>query len=681
MFFSHAQDMPPLDLRQGQGKGGQTPPPTGRSGFRLSKAARHGLDSATKEAAAAAGDGGNGGAAAAADDDDNDDELMPSGRPGRRAQKKASYNEDSEETDESDEFIPVKRGRRNKKSQSQRKTSSNRRCSVAGCDKYYQTSCNGMCRSHFLQTKASGSAAQSGARRPCAVPGCPKQAQGKANNWMCRSHFLQTKASGSAAAAAGDGGNGGAAAAADDEDSEETDKSDEFIPVKRGRRNRERCSVAGCDKYYQTSCNGMCKRHFREANGRAAPSASQRPVRRGSRSITTIGGHRLNESSEVSVDFSADADTGCSQYGFTGPDRSKINSTDPSDMLPIQTLLSMPERATSEAYKALLLISRGNVVVTGYDNARSARSGIDLANPDWASPNTTVDGLYDSLLDDQKGFPESFAHHQRNFAERIVFVDGKAFFLILRWRAPNPRPAAGANRAFFLPGRYRRNAPQGHQINRDGSNLTIYNKDADALLWHWNTKGSSTIRRAAGDTLELNDLACEYAFSGIQGVNRMLANGFSLCRVDMIDVGVHLYNQLVDRNAYLPTYLRFVPLTGVFEYTHHVRPTVLSAMKLALNAPTKSQTNITGYGYGEVCSAGWMVCFGTPSGICPVREQVDCVDLRVTAPATTAPYNTIGPPPGGGTIFALVLESLSTMAFSWRSEEQVMVANNYAFLS
>jgi len=283
-------------------------------------------------------------------------------------------------------------------------------------------------------------------------------------------------------------------------------------------------------------------------------------------------------------------------------------------------------------------------------------------------------------MEDQGGFAPSLEHHQKNFAERIIFVDDKAFFVILRWRAQNPRPATEENRAFFLPGCYRHGAPRGHQLNRDGSNLTIYNKAANALLWHWNTMGRSTVHRAAGDTLELNDLACEYAFSGIQGVNRMLASGFSLCRVDMIDVGVHLYNQLINKNAYLPTYLRFVPATGVFEYTNHVRPTVLSAIKLGLNAPTKSQTNITGYGYGAVCSAGWMVCFGTPSGICPVREQVDSINLRVTAPATTAPYSAIGPP-GGGTVFALVLESLSTMAFSWYSENNTMVALNYAFLS
>lgn len=150
----------------------------------------------------------------------------------------------------------------------------------------------------------------------------------------------------------------------------------------------------------------------------------------------------------------------------------------------------------------------------------------------------------------------------------------------------------------------------------------------------------STINRPVGGTLEVNDLACEYAFSGPHGVQRMLDNDFVLHRVDMIDVTAHLFNQLADKNYYGPSYLRNRPGTGVFEYTHHMNTSTLSPLQIMLNAPTKSSTYILGpYGGGTVCSAGWMACFGTTSGICPVREKVDCVNFKVVVRATVPPYN------------------------------------------
>jgi hypothetical protein len=134
----------------------------------------------------------------------------------------------------------------------------------------------------------------------------------------------------------------------------------------------------------------------------------------------------------------------------------------------------------------------------------------------------------------------------------------------------------------------------------------------------------------------------------------------------------------VNRNAYLPTYLRYIPGIGTFQYTYHVQTTQLSPLQLMLNTPTKSSTNILGYGRGRVCSAGWMVCFGTPSGICPAREQNDCVNLRIGANATTAPYDDPQCEPLANRItWALVLESLTPMAFSWHSENNFISVNHH----
>ena len=100
-----------------------------------------------------------------------------------------------------------------------------------------------------------------------------------------------------------------------------------------------------------------------------------------------------------------------------------------------------------------------------------------------------------------------------------------------------------------------------------------------------------------------------------------------------------------------------------------------------LNTPTKSSTNILGpYGGGTVCSAGWMACFGTTSGICPVREQVDCVNLKVVARATVPPYNGAAfMPANAPPFYAWVIESLTNMAISWASEKSTMALNNHFY--
>lgn len=119
-----------------------------------------------------------------------------------------------------------------------------------------------------------------------------------------------------------------------------------------------------------------------------------------------------------------------------------------------------------------------------------------------------------------------------------------------------------------------------------------------------------------------------------------------------------------------------------FEYTPHINTTTLSPIQIMLNTPTKSSTYLWGpYGGGVVCSAGWMACFGTTSGICPVREQVDCVNIEIVAPATVPPYNGANfvPVPIPRPFYAWVSERLTNMAFTWATERQIMVQNGYRY--
>ena len=315
-------------------------------------------------------------------------------------------------------------------------------------------------------------------------------------------------------------------------------------------------------------------------------------------------------------------------------------------------------------------------------------SGIDLNDPNaslYASKDDkTLAGMYNLLFKKYADHPDILSHHTENLTDRTFYVGDRAFYVVLRWQSRNPKvDAAGVNQCFYRTGQYRGGAPPGDQLNRDIAigNLTTYNKEEEALNFHRNNNGSSAVNRPAGGTVDVNDTACEYAFSGLQSVARMLASDFDLDQVELIDVGTHMYNQLVDKNAYLPSYIRYDPVQNNFRYTNHTNSRQLNPFRLMLNTPTKSSTNLLGHGGGAVCSAGWMVCFGTPTGICPVREQCDCVDLQVAVPATAFPYN-LGAfvPPAGQSTWALVLEGLTPMAFSWHSESAAMIGNNYVYL-
>jgi hypothetical protein len=293
--------------------------------------------------------------------------------------------------------------------------------------------------------------------------------------------------------------------------------------------------------------------------------------------------------------------------------------------IPPNTILPFDRRAPDEV-ASVIELAPNRQIRSPPPGTEGLRSGKEWAL--YASDqDKTLAGLYDLLMVAVGGDADSMAHHKKNFLERMVYADdGKALFPIFRWKSNNPvQDPGGPNKCFYLPGTYRNTAPATDQLNRDNPASTMYNKDLEVLNWHQNKKGVSTVHRPVGGTIEVNDVACEYAFSGPQGVQRMLDNDFVLHRVDMIDVTAHLFNQLVDKNYYGASYLRNRPGTGIFEYTHHAKTSMLSPIQIMLNTPTKSSTHILGPYGGPVCSAGWMACFGTTSGICPVREQVDCL--------------------------------------------------------
>ena len=67
---------------------------------------------------------------------------------------------------------------------------------------------------------------------------------------------------------------------------------------------------------------------------------------------------------------------------------------------------------------------------------------------------------------------------------------------------------------------------------------------------------------------------------------------------------------------------------------------------------------------------------GTTSGICPVREQVDCINFEIVARATVPPYNGANFVPANPE-HAVFIESLTNMTISWSREKTIMVTNGH----
>ena len=309
--------------------------------------------------------------------------------------------------------------------------------------------------------------------------------------------------------------------------------------------------------------------------------------------------------------------------------------------------------------------------IVGLEQA-NARTGLSLAeivsNALQGQMPSSATALYEEFIRNLPAIDKNL--WDMCLKNDCIFVDGidRPQVVLITLLKQDPKNT-GSPRCFYGRGAYGDGGAAG-QINRVPPNHSTYNKDPIALNWRWNTYGSKVITRNDGNIHRYGLWQADRIRVRVSELAQALANGYQIIGFGLGDWMHHIFNQVVNKNAYLPIYSSWA--LGGFMYHGYTGINVLSPFELARDAPTKSEMDI---GAVRECSAGTHQAMLL--GHAHVKQQVDCVEVRNVA-------HTVAPPRDVVTqidnqilqpVFSMVYEGITTLIMSFNAERNFFNGN------